>query len=47
MPNVPHIDLGLAKNYAVAKIKDAVIAAAGRWETSPNHKGARHRRVPC
>ena len=29
MPNVPHIDLGLAKNYAVAKIKEAVIAATG------------------
>jgi len=25
-----HIDLGLAKNYAIAKIKEAVIAATGR-----------------
>ena len=23
MPNLPHIDLGLAKNYAIAKIKEA------------------------
>ena len=30
MPNLPHIDLGLAKNYAIAKIKEAVIAATGR-----------------
>ena len=30
MPNVPHIDLGLVKNYAVAKVKEAVIAATGR-----------------
>ena len=30
MPNMPHIDLGLAKNYAIAKIKEAVIAATGR-----------------
>jgi pyruvate dehydrogenase (quinone) len=30
MPNMPHIDLGLAKNYAIAKIKEAVIAVTGR-----------------
>jgi thiamine pyrophosphate-dependent acetolactate synthase large subunit-like protein len=30
LPNMPHIDLGLAKNYAIAKIKEAVIAATGR-----------------
>jgi pyruvate dehydrogenase (quinone) len=30
MPNVPHIDLGLVKNYAIAKVKEAVIAATGR-----------------
>ena len=30
LPNVPHIDLELAKNYAIAKIKEAVIAATGR-----------------
>jgi pyruvate dehydrogenase (quinone) len=30
LPNLPHIDLGLAKNYAIAKIKEAVIAATGR-----------------
>jgi pyruvate dehydrogenase (quinone) len=30
MPNMPHIDLGLAKNYAIAKVKEAVIAATGR-----------------
>ena len=30
MPNLPHIDLGLAKNYAIAKIKEAVIAATRR-----------------
>jgi pyruvate dehydrogenase (quinone) len=30
MPNMPHVDLGLAKNYAIAKIKEAVIAATGR-----------------
>jgi pyruvate dehydrogenase (quinone) len=30
MPNMPHIDLSLAKNYAIAKIKEAVIAATGR-----------------
>ena len=29
MPNLPHIDLGLAKNYAIAKIKEAVIAVTG------------------
>jgi len=30
MPNVPHIELGLVKNYAIAKIKEAVIAVTGR-----------------
>ncbi|MBV8827316.1 MAG: ubiquinone-dependent pyruvate dehydrogenase [Bradyrhizobiaceae bacterium] len=30
LPNMPHLDLGLAKNYAIAKIKEAVIAATGR-----------------
>src|SRR6516162_761077 len=30
LPNIPHVDLGLAKNYAIAKIKEAVIAATGR-----------------
>jgi thiamine pyrophosphate-dependent acetolactate synthase large subunit-like protein len=30
LPNMPHIDFGLAKNYAIAKIKEAVIAATGR-----------------
>jgi pyruvate dehydrogenase (quinone) len=30
LPNMPHIDLGLAKNYAIAKIREAVIAAVGR-----------------
>ena len=30
MPNMPHIDLGLAKNYAIAKVKEAVIAVTGR-----------------
>lgn len=30
MPNVPHIDLDQASRYAIAKIKEAVIAATGR-----------------
>ena len=30
MPNVPHLDLDLAGHYAVAKIKEAVIAVTGR-----------------
>jgi len=30
LPNMPHMDLGLAKNYTIAKIKEAVIAAVGR-----------------
>ena len=30
LPNMPRIDLGLAKNYAIAKIKEAVIAATRR-----------------
>ena len=28
--NIPHIELDLARNYAVAKIKEAVIAVTGR-----------------
>jgi pyruvate dehydrogenase (quinone) len=30
MPNVPHIELDLAAHYAVAKIKEAVVAVTGR-----------------
>src|SRR5215468_5045258 len=30
LPNLPHIDLSLAKNYAIAKIREAVIAVTGR-----------------
>jgi thiamine pyrophosphate-dependent acetolactate synthase large subunit-like protein len=30
MPNMPHIDLDQAGHYAIAKIKEAVIAATGR-----------------
>jgi hypothetical protein len=30
MPNVPHIEPDLAANYAIARIKEAVIAVAGR-----------------
>ena len=30
LPNMPHLDLGLAKNYAIAKVKEAVIAVTGR-----------------
>jgi len=30
MPNVPHIEFELAEHYAVAKIKEAVIAVTGR-----------------
>ena len=30
LPNLPHIDLNLAKNYAIAKIREAVIAVTGR-----------------
>jgi pyruvate dehydrogenase (quinone) len=30
MPNVPHIDLEQAGHYAIAKIKEALIAATGR-----------------
>jgi thiamine pyrophosphate-dependent acetolactate synthase large subunit-like protein len=30
LPNMPHVDLRLVKNYAIAKIKEAVIAATGR-----------------
>jgi pyruvate dehydrogenase (quinone) len=30
LPNFPHVDVGLAKNYAVAKFKEAVIAVTGR-----------------
>ena len=30
MPNVPHIELDLVAHYAIAKIKEAVIAVTGR-----------------
>src|SRR5262249_42348165 len=30
MPNVPHIELDLAAHYAMAKVKEAVIAVTGR-----------------
>ena len=30
MPNVPHIELELAEHYAIAKVKEAVIAVTGR-----------------
>jgi len=30
LPNIPHIELDLAKNYAIAKVKEAVIAVTGR-----------------
>ena len=30
LPNLPHIDLNLVKNYAIAKIREAVIAVTGR-----------------
>jgi pyruvate dehydrogenase (quinone) len=30
MPNVPHIELELAEHYAIAKIKEALIAVTGR-----------------
>jgi len=30
MPNVPHIELDLVSHYAIAKIKEAVIAVTGR-----------------
>jgi pyruvate dehydrogenase (quinone) len=29
LPNVPHIELGLARNYAVAKVKEALLMLAG------------------
>jgi len=28
-PNIPHIELDLAKNHAIGKIKEAVIVATG------------------
>jgi hypothetical protein len=28
--NVPHIELDLAANYAIAKVEEAVIAVTGR-----------------
>jgi pyruvate dehydrogenase (quinone) len=30
LPNMPHVELGLARNYAVAKVKEAVMAVTGR-----------------
>jgi pyruvate dehydrogenase (quinone) len=30
LPNIPHIELDLAKNYAIPKIKEAAIAVTGR-----------------
>jgi thiamine pyrophosphate-dependent acetolactate synthase large subunit-like protein len=30
MPNVPHIELDLAEHYAIAKVKEALIAVTGR-----------------
>src|SRR5262249_54176748 len=30
MPNVPHIELDLATNYAIAKVKEAVLAVTAR-----------------
>jgi pyruvate dehydrogenase (quinone) len=30
MPNVPHIELDLAAHYAIAKVKEALIAVTGR-----------------
>jgi len=30
MPNVPHIELDLAADYAIAKIKESVIGVTGR-----------------
>jgi pyruvate dehydrogenase (quinone) len=30
LPNMPHVELGLARNYAVAKAKEAVMAVTGR-----------------
>ena len=30
LPNVPHIELDLAAHYAIAKVKEAVIAVTGR-----------------
>jgi hypothetical protein len=29
LPNIPHIELDLASHYAIAKIKEAVMAVAG------------------
>jgi pyruvate dehydrogenase (quinone) len=30
LPNVPHVELGLARNYAVAKVKEMMLAVTGR-----------------
>jgi hypothetical protein len=30
MPNVPHIELEQVGNYAIAKVKEAVLAVTGR-----------------
>jgi hypothetical protein len=30
LPNIPHIELDLASHYAIAKIKETVIAVTGR-----------------
>jgi thiamine pyrophosphate-dependent acetolactate synthase large subunit-like protein len=30
LPNIPHIELDLAAHYAIAKVKEAVIAVTGR-----------------
>jgi pyruvate dehydrogenase (quinone) len=30
LPNIPHLELDLAARYAIAKVKEAVIAVTGR-----------------
>jgi len=30
VPNVPHVEFGLAAQYAIAKVKEAMIGATGR-----------------
>jgi len=30
LPNIPHIEFDLAAHYAIAKVKEAVIAVTGR-----------------
>ena len=30
LPNIPHIELGLAAHYAIAKVREAAIAVTGR-----------------